>query len=118
METTFNEVKVVQKGGFRPGAGRKPGSKNLLSIPKKTIMEYTSEQEMRNMVERAKKATRKSDKMLQWYLEMCLGKPKVVEREEKGKTTNNIAVFLDSLEKQNILPPISPDYEVISDIEE
>lgn len=105
METTFDEKPTITgKGGWRPGAGRKPGSKNLLSTPKKAILEYTSPQELKNMVERAKKAAKRNDKMLQWYLEMVFGKPKVVEKEPGGKTTNNIAVFLDSLEKQNLLP--------------
>jgi len=88
-------------GGYRANAGRPVGSKNLLSIPKKTIMEFTTTQELKNMVERAKKAAKKNDKMLQWYLEMCMGKPKVVEREGGGGTTNNIALFLDNLEKKN-----------------
>jgi hypothetical protein len=106
METTFNEKPILSgKGGWRPGAGRKKGSKSLSNLPKKAILEYTSPQELKNMVERAKKLTKKDPKMLQWYLEQIFGKAKVVEKET-GKTTNNIAVFLDKLEQERLNPPI------------
>jgi hypothetical protein len=97
--------KPETRGGYRKNAGRPKGSKSLLALPKKTIMEYTSEQELRNMVERSKRLTRKDPRILQWYLEMCMGKPKVVEREGGGKTVNNIALFLDNLEKQKLDGP-------------
>lgn len=99
METTFNEQPAIKgKGGWRPGAGRPKGAKNLLGTPKKAILEYTSPQELKNMVERAKKWAKRDPKMLQWYLEQVFGKAKVTEREG-NKTVNNIAYFLDSLEK-------------------
>lgn len=81
--------------GFKSRAGRKKGSKNIILL-RKAILEYTSPTELKNMIERAKKATRKSETMLRWYLEMCFGKPKVFERD--AKTVNNIALFLDKLE--------------------
>jgi hypothetical protein len=97
METTFNEIKPLNN---RKG-GRPKGSKNIVDV-KKAIMEYTTPEELRRMVERAKKVAKTDSKMLQWYLEQVFGKAKVVEREgSNNKTTNNIAVFLDSLENGN-----------------
>ena len=111
METTFNEKPAITgKGGYRPGAGRPAGQKNILKI-KKAILEYTSPQELKNMVERAKKWAKKDPKMLQWYLEQVFGKAKVVERADGPKTVNNIAYFLDRLEQEKIEGP-KPDYYV------
>lgn len=105
METTFNEKSALSgKGGWRPGAGRPKGKKNLTTV-RKAILEYTSPQELKNMVERAKKLAKTDSKVLMWYLEMCFGKAKVVDKEV-GKTTNNIAVFLDKLEKERLNPPV------------
>lgn len=85
-------------GRYRPGAGRPKGKKNIVTL-KKAILDYTSPQELKNMVEKAKKMANKSEKMMQWYLEMCLGKPKAVGATKPSDTTNNIAIFLDQLEK-------------------
>jgi hypothetical protein len=105
METTFNEKSALSgKGGWRPGAGRPKGKKNLTTV-RKAILEYTSPQELKNMVERAKKLAKTDSKVLMWYLEMCFGKAKVVDKEV-GKTTNNIAVFLDKLEQERLNPPV------------
>lgn len=105
METTFNEKSALSgKGGWRPGAGRPKGKKNLTTV-RKAILEYTSPQELKNMVERAKKLAKTDSKVLMWYLEMCFGKAKVVDKE-LGGTTNNIAVFLDKLEQERLNPPV------------
>lgn len=105
METTFNEKSALSgKGGWRPGAGRPKGKKNLTTV-RKAILEYTSPQELKNMVERAKKLAKTDSKVLMWYLEMCFGKAKVVDKESGG-TTNNIAVFLDKLEQERLNPPV------------
>lgn len=104
METTFNEQPVIKgRGGYRPNAGRPKGKKNIVAL-KKAILDYTSPQELANLVERAKKLAKKDSKMLQWYLEMCLGKPKVVERENT-KNVTNIAYFLDKLQEEKKLNP-------------
>ena len=104
MDELEEEPKKEKRGGYRPGAGRKVGSKNILTV-RRAILEYTTPNELHFMVERAKKVAKTDNKMLQWYLEMCFGKPKVVERGG-DKTTNNIAVFLDKLEEQKKLNPI------------
>jgi hypothetical protein len=104
METTFNEQPVIKgRGGYRPNAGRPKGKKNIVAL-KKAILDYTSPEELKNLVERAKKLAKTDSKMLQWYLEMCLGKPKVVERETT-KNVTNIAYFLDKLEEEKRLNP-------------
>ena len=104
METTFNEQPVIKgRGGYRPNSGRPKGKKNIVAL-KKAILDYTSPQELANLVERAKRLAKKDPKMLQWYLEMCLGKPKVVERENT-KNVTNIAYFLDKLQEEKKLNP-------------
>lgn len=100
----MEEKPKEKRGGYRIGAGRKVGSKNILTV-RRAILEYTTPNELHFMVERAKKVAKTDNKMLQWYLEMCFGKPKVVERGG-DKTTNNIAVFLDKLEEQKKLNPL------------
>jgi len=101
-ELDFDEPKKEKRGGYRPNAGRKVGSKNIRTV-RRAILEYTTPNELHFMVERAKKACKTDNKMLQWYLEMCFGKPKVVERGG-DKTTNNIALFLDKLEQKRLNP--------------
>jgi len=102
------------RGGYRPGAGRKPGSKNIVAL-KKAILEYTSPQELKNMVERAKKWTKTDRKMLQWYLEMVFGKPKTAEGEGP-KSVTNIAYFLDKLEQEKLEGPQEPKPYFVGDI--
>ena len=99
-----------KRGGYRPNAGRPKGSKSLVNLPKKAILEYTSPQELQNMVERAKKWAKTDRKMLQWYLEMVFGKPKAFEKDGGAKTVNNIAYFLDKLERLEQEEPLKPDY--------
>jgi hypothetical protein len=94
------EVKITGRGGYRPGSGRPKGKKNIHGL-KFAIKEYTSPQELHNLVERAKKLAKTDKGVLMWYLEQVFGKPKAPNQLPPGKTTNNIAVFLDSLEKQN-----------------
>ena len=102
-------MKIEKRGGYRPNAGRPKGAKNLTNLPKKAILEYTSPQELGNMVQRAKKWAKTDKNMLRWYLEMVFGKPKTIEREGGAKTVNNIAYFLDNLEREAIEGP-KPDY--------
>lgn len=112
METTFNEKPAITgKGGYRPGSGRPKGKKNLVSL-KKAILEYTSPQELRNMVERAKKMAKTDKIVLMWYLEQVFGKAKAPNTAPQG-TTNNIAVFLDQLEKKETIK-INPDGQATS----
>ena len=94
------ETKITGKGGRRPGAGRPKGKKNVLGI-KHAVKEYTSPQELKNLVERAKKMAKTDKVVLMWYLEQVFGKAKATGVQPQGKTVNNIALFLDSLEKQN-----------------
>lgn len=94
------ETKITGKGGRRPGAGRPKGKKNVLGI-KHAVKEYTSPQELKNLVERAKKMAKTDKVVLMWYLEQIFGKAKATGVQPQGKTVNNIALFLDSLEKQN-----------------
>lgn len=92
-----DEMPITGKGGKRPGAGRPKGKKNIVGLKKK-ILEYTSPQELKNLVERAKKMAKTDRVVLMWYLEQVFGKAKAVG-EKPGGTVNNIALFLDSLEK-------------------
>jgi hypothetical protein len=113
MDELEEEPKKEKRGGYRPGAGRKVGSKNILTV-RRAILEYTTPNELHFMVERAKKVAKTDNKMLQWYLEMCFGKPKVVERQG-DKTTNNIALFLDNLEQKR-LNPIEGNIPFVGDL--
>lgn len=94
------EQVITGRGGKRPGAGRPKGRKTLVGI-KKAILEYTSPQELENLVKRAKKMAEKDKVVLMWYLEQVFGKAKAVNQLPQGKTVNNIALFLDTLEKEN-----------------
>lgn len=110
---------ITGRGGKRPGAGRPKGRKTLVGI-KKAILEYTSPQELENLVKRAKKMAEKDKVVLMWYLEQVFGKAKAVNQLPAGKTVNNIAVFLDSLEKQthadrNRVITVTPEHDRISD---
>lgn len=106
METTFEEKPAITgRGGYRPGSGRPKGKKNVVGL-KKAILEYTSPQELKNMVERAKKLAKNDKYVLMWYLEQIFGKAKATGAPTKG-VTNNIALFLDTLEKESKqLPPV------------
>lgn len=102
METTFEEKPVyVGQGGYRAGSGRPKGKKNVVSL-KKAILEYTSPQELKNMVERAKKMAKNDKYVLMWYLEQVFGKAKSTGAPVKPGNTN-IAFFLDQLEKQPVI---------------
>ena len=103
METTFNEKPVITgRGGFRPNAGRPKGAKNLVGL-KKSILEHTSPQELKNMVQRAKKMAKNDKVVLMWYLEQVFGKAKAPLGNQAPPTTN-IALFLDKLEKEPNYP--------------
>lgn len=112
METTFEEKPAYSgMGGYRPGSGRPKGKKNLVSL-KKAILEYTSPQELKNMVERAKKMAKTDKIVLMWYLEQVFGKAKAPNTAPQNPT-NNIAIFLDQLEKKDTVK-IQPDGQATS----
>lgn len=94
------EAPVIRgRGGYRPGAGRPKGRKNIVGL-KKAVLDYTSPEELKNMVDRAKRMAKTDKTVLMWYLEQVFGKPKVANTKPAAPT--NIALFLNALEqKQN-----------------
>lgn len=98
FDVNMEEIPITGRGGYRPGAGRPKGKKGLDGL-RKAIKDYTSPQELQNLVDRAKKMAKTDKVVLMWYLEQVFGKAKATNQLPPGNTTNNIALFLDSLEK-------------------
>jgi len=89
-------------GGARPGAGKPKGKKNIVNF-KRALKEYISPEELKHMVERAKKFAKTDKKMLMFLLEQVFGKAKTTNQTiQDGAKTNNIAIFLDTLEKKKL----------------
>jgi len=97
MEEKIDRRKL--NGGYRPGAGRPKGQPNIINF-KKALREYVSPEELRRMVERAKKFAKTDKKVLMFLLEQIFGKAKTITENVGEKKATNIAIFLDTLEKE------------------
>jgi len=91
-----------KKGGYRVGAGRKAGSKNLVSI-KKAILEYMSPQELKNLVNRLKKWAKTDKKVAMFLAEQVFGKAKTSGSMQVGGAVMHIGKMLDELESQKTI---------------
>jgi len=116
MEDILNEPEAVsevkgKKGGFRIGAGRKAGSKNLVSI-KKAILEYMSPQELQNLVNRLKKWAKTDKKVAMFLAEQVFGKAKTSGSVQVGGAVMHIGKMLDELESQKFIKIPKEEYHV------
>lgn len=98
MEVNAKNIKVGGRGGFRPGCGRKPGSKNLTTI-KKALIEYMSPQELKNLVERLKRWAKSDKKVAMFVAEQIFGKAKTSANVQHEGKVLHIGAMLDELEK-------------------
>ena len=118
MEDILNEPEAVsevvvkgKKGGFRIGAGRKAGSRNLVSI-KKAILEYMSPQELQNLVARLKKWAKTDKKVAMFLAEQVFGKAKTSGSVQVGGAVMHIGKMLDELESQKFIKIPKEEYHV------
>ena len=87
------------RGGFRKNAGRPKGAKNLAQANfKKTIKEIVTPNEALYLVSRLVKWAKTDKKIAMFLAEQIYGKAKSNQAPESK--ANNIAIFLDNLEKQ------------------
>lgn len=93
------EAKVIKgRGGYRPNAGRKKGSKNLVNI-KKALVEYMSPQELKNLVERLKRWAKSDKKVAMFIAEQIFGKAKTSANVQHDGKVLHIGAMLDQLEQ-------------------
>lgn len=111
IKTTLDEVKPG-RGGFRAGAGRKKGSKNLINI-KKALIEYMSPQELKNLVERLKRWAKSDKKVAMFIAEQIFGKAKTSGNVQHEGKVLHIGAMLDQLESgEPFEEPIIPEYTI------
>ncbi len=97
----LNKDPKETRGGARPGAGRKKGSKTKVMVGA-TIKDYITPTELRLMVERAKKHAKTDKRVLMYLLENVFGKPNTSKAPPpKPKDEHNMSNFLDGLENKN-----------------
>lgn len=93
------EAKVIKgRGGYRPGCGRKAGSKNLINI-KKALVEYMSPQELKNLVDRLKRWAKSDKKVAMFIAEQIFGKAKTSANVQHDGKVLHIGAMLDQLEQ-------------------
>ena len=88
-------------GGKRKGAGRPKGARDIAVIKQK-IREYTSNKELRAMIERLKRWAKRDPKIAMWYAEQVFGKARQTTGLDGGSDNKPIMIskILDELEKK------------------
>ena len=70
----------MSKGGPRPNSGRPKGKKNRETSLRRRIQEFFTEDEIRDLIDTAKKQAREKPELLKFLLEQFFGKaPQRVE---------------------------------------
>lgn len=80
LEILKNNQKKSERGGKRPGSGRKPGVSKATQIKRK-IQDYITEEDVRDLIIQAKKLARKGDsQLIRYLLDQVFGKaPQPIE---------------------------------------